>query len=76
MNDCPQGLNSWANPATAAMATIQAVTRDNRPYQRYQIEQYQGPAPQVVPFEHSPQPQVKPPLTQVQYVRWYPLGQV
>ena len=32
MKDWPQGLNSWAKPATAATATVQAVISNTSHY--------------------------------------------
>lgn len=78
MNDCPQGLKSCANPATAAIATVQMASGvstvraspqliSNQIEQAYELPLKQFPLP---PFWHSPHSTwCLPPHTHVQDVR-------
>jgi hypothetical protein len=59
MNDWPHGLNSWANPATAASASTHVVVgnAERSGTGQYQMEQLKGPSKQfvLVSQAHSPQ---------------------
>lgn len=89
MNDCPQGLKSCANPATAAIQMVQARKPSSifAPPLRLapRFPQFQNHAEHVklpvkqstVPVVHSPH-QTRLPVpesTQLQVKRLYPVGQ-
>ncbi len=65
MNETPQGLKSWANPAAAASRTIEVTSllAYGQAPSSHQIEQAKGPFQQVLVgfLEHSPQPIIRVP---------------